>query len=287
MRDTCAGRPVAPLDLRRHQFADLGLLDQRAEVGERDASRLRPFGHGVELDLDERGHEAAPFAVTLHSGRSSILAPTATAPRCARNRLRNLLSADLMPSKKQSLFLPLAGMLIALIFAADALTPLGYAEWTLYVVPVALCLFVGQMAAPLVAAIACSALLAVGYLLSPPGSDAYLALINRTLGAVGIWVVALVGSRFISARREIERLTWLERGKALVASRIAGRPDAGGNRPQRAGCIRGVHGLRGRRLLPHAGRPGGPHCGVLPSLVRHRRTCAWAAPSQGSRRLMD
>ena len=113
-------------------------------------------------------------------------------------------------------------MLIALIFAADALTPLGYAEWTLYVVPVALCLFVGQMAAPLVAAIACSALLAVGYLLSPPGSDAYLALINRTLGAVGIWVVALVGSRFISARREIERLTWLERGKALVASRIAG-----------------------------------------------------------------
>ncbi|HZH06873.1 MAG TPA: hypothetical protein VEY69_09385, partial [Lautropia sp.] len=135
-------------------------------MGERDASRLRPFGHGVELDLDERGHEAAPFAVTLHSGRSSILAPTATAPRCARNRLRNLLSADLMPSKKQSLFLPLAGMLIALIFAADALTPLGYAGWTLYVVPVALCLFVGQMAAPLVAAVACSALLAIGYLLS-------------------------------------------------------------------------------------------------------------------------
>jgi len=127
-----------------------------------------------------------------------------------------------MPSKKHSLFLPFSGLLIALIFAADALTPLGYAEWTLYVVPVALCLFVGQVAAPLVAAIGCSALLAMGYFLSPEGVDSHMALVNRILGAIGLWVVAIVGSRFISARREIERLTWLERGKALVAARIAG-----------------------------------------------------------------
>jgi signal transduction histidine kinase/DNA-binding response OmpR family regulator len=129
---------------------------------------------------------------------------------------------DLMHSKKHNLLLPFAALLIGLVFAADAITPLGYAEWTLYAVPVALCLFAGQAAAPLVAAAGCSILLIAGYVVSPVGSDAEMAFINRILGSIAIWMVAIVGSRFISARREIERLTWLERGKALVAGRIAG-----------------------------------------------------------------
>ncbi|MEO6270924.1 MAG: hypothetical protein ABIP08_11545, partial [Lautropia sp.] len=127
-----------------------------------------------------------------------------------------------MHSQKSSFLLPVAALLIALIFVADVLTPMGYAEWTLYVIPVALCLFVGHAGAPLVAAFACSMLLGLGYFVARDDTGADVVLINRGLGAVAIWVVALVGTRFISARREIERLTWLERGKALISVRVAG-----------------------------------------------------------------
>jgi signal transduction histidine kinase/DNA-binding response OmpR family regulator len=127
-----------------------------------------------------------------------------------------------MHPKKNSLLLPFAALLIALVFTADVLTPLGYAEWTLYVVPVALCLFIGRPGAPLLAGLACSLLMIVGYVFSPEGLDVKMAWINRIMGSVAIWVVAIVASRFISTRREIERLTWLERGRALMSSRIAG-----------------------------------------------------------------
>ena len=132
-----------------------------------------------------------------------------------------------MNSQKSPFLLPIAAILIGLVFAVDVLTPLGYAEWTLYIVPVALCLFVKRAAAPLVAAVACSVLLIVGYVISPEGTQGNIAFVNRILGAIALWVVALVGNRFITARREIERLTWLEQGKALISARLAGvqRPE--------------------------------------------------------------
>ena len=132
-----------------------------------------------------------------------------------------------MHPQRSNFLLPVAALLIGLIFATDILTPLGYAEWTLYVVPIALCLFVGQPSAPPIAAVACSILLVLGYFISPEGAESYMALVNRILGAIALWVVAIVGNRFITARREIERLTWLEQGKAIVSARLAGvqRPE--------------------------------------------------------------
>ena len=60
-----------------------------------------------------------------------------------------------MPSKKNHLLLPLAALLIGLVFAVDILTPVGYAEWALYAIPVALCLFGTIVAAPVAAALIC------------------------------------------------------------------------------------------------------------------------------------
>jgi signal transduction histidine kinase/DNA-binding response OmpR family regulator len=61
-----------------------------------------------------------------------------------------------------------------------------------------------------------------GFIMSPNGLHTDIAFANRIIGVVVLWVVAVVGTRFIIARREVERLTWLERGKSLVASRLAG-----------------------------------------------------------------
>jgi len=61
-----------------------------------------------------------------------------------------------------------------------------------------------------------------GYFMSPAGMHTEIAYANRIIGSVVLWVVAVVGTRFILARQEVERLTWLERGKAMVATRIGG-----------------------------------------------------------------
>ena len=127
-----------------------------------------------------------------------------------------------MPSKKNSLILPLATLFIGLVFLVDILTPVGYAEWTLYAIPVALCIFGARVGAPALAAFVCCLLMVPGYLVSPDALNADIAFANRIIGGVVIWLVAAIGTRFVLTRKEIERLNWLERGRALVATRIAG-----------------------------------------------------------------
>src|SRR5690606_28433735 len=98
----------------------------------------------------------------------------------------------------------------------------GYAEWTLYVVPIALCLSARHPSTPIIAATAATGLILIGYLLSPVGAQTQMSLVNRLLGVVAFWVVAAAGARFITARREVERLTWLEQGKASLTHQLAG-----------------------------------------------------------------
>ncbi len=118
--------------------------------------------------------------------------------------------------------LSIAFLLTGLVFVADILTPLGYAEWTLYVVPIALCLSARHPSTPIIAATAATGLILIGYLLSPVGAQTQMSLVNRLLGVVAFWVVAAAGARFITARREVERLTWLEQGKASLTHQLAG-----------------------------------------------------------------
>ncbi len=127
-----------------------------------------------------------------------------------------------MPSKNNHLLLPLAALLIGLVFAVDILTPVGYAEWALYAIPVALCLFGTIVAAPVGAAVICTILMIPGYLLSPAGLHTDIAYANRIIGSVVLWAMAVVGTRFVLTRKEVERLNWLERGRALVATRVGG-----------------------------------------------------------------
>ena len=120
------------------------------------------------------------------------------------------------------LILPFAALMIGLIFIVDLLTPVGYAEWALYAIPVALCLFGNSAMAPVAAALICTILMVPGYIASPAGMFVEIAYANRIIGIVVLWLMAAVGTRFVLTRQEVERLNWLERGRALMATRIGG-----------------------------------------------------------------
>ncbi len=155
-------------------------------------------------------------------------------------------------------------LLTGLVFAADLITPVGYAEWTLYVVPIALCLASRQPNTPLLAATAATGLILIGYLLSPAGAQTHMAIINRMMGTVAFWVVAAAGARFITTRREVERLTWLEQGKASLTHELAGvqTPESLAKNALAAlaeytGCVAGTfYQVQGDRLVRLASRAG-------------------------------
>ena len=80
--------------------------------------------------------------------------------------------------------LSVIGALLILIPLVDALTPLGYAEWALYFLPVGATLFQARPGLPIVVAALATLFSALGVLASPPGVDPALAMINRGLGAL-------------------------------------------------------------------------------------------------------
>ncbi|MFZ0825832.1 MAG: PAS domain S-box protein [Verrucomicrobiia bacterium] len=77
-------------------------------------------------------------------------------------------------------------------FLLDLLTPLGIADWVLYVIPLLFALYVGSRWLPYVLAAILSMLLLAGYYLSPPGVDPSLAFISRLIGVGVLWLTALM-----------------------------------------------------------------------------------------------
>ena len=82
------------------------------------------------------------------------------------------------------------GLTVA-IFVMDLLTPLGYAEWALYIVPLILTFRLPKPSAPLVSAAISTALIVTGYVFSPPGGiTGWMAIHNRLIGVIVLWMVA-------------------------------------------------------------------------------------------------
>jgi PAS domain S-box-containing protein len=101
---------------------------------------------------------------------------------------------------------PLTAVTIGLtvgIFALDLLTPFGYVSWILYLIPLLLTLRLPQRAAPLLLAGSCTALIALGFIYFPSGLPAQIALLNRSLGLLVIWSVAMLLVRY---KRMLETL---------------------------------------------------------------------------------
>jgi CheY-like chemotaxis protein/signal transduction histidine kinase len=118
--------------------------------------------------------------------------------------------------------LALAVALLVAILALDALTPLGYAVWALYFLPVGVTLFQSRPSAPLVVGGVAMALGVLGVWISAPGQDFALAVFNRCLNAVILATVAGVVWRVLNVRLEINRLLWLQQGESQVAKALLG-----------------------------------------------------------------
>jgi PAS domain S-box-containing protein len=97
-----------------------------------------------------------------------------------------------------------AVVLIALIFWADALTPMGIAVPALYVIPILLFMMGGAFWEPLAVAGGATALIAVGVYVTPEGGSVPIATVNRPLEVLTIWISGVVVAHY---RRTLVRWT--------------------------------------------------------------------------------
>ena len=115
------------------------------------------------------------------------------------------LTADLHVKPLLILLLQFAGAVVILLF--DAQTPRGIAAPCLYALVVLLSAFWKNPTSSFAVAGICSILTVAEYLLSTPRPDAAIALTNRGIALVCIWLTAaLVSRRQIILRREREAL---------------------------------------------------------------------------------
>ena len=78
--------------------------------------------------------------------------------------------------------------LTAMVFLLDVLTPLGIALWALYVLPLG---FTRRSAIDhliFIAAGACTALIMLDYVYSPPGVSLEVGIVNRMVGVLMVWI---------------------------------------------------------------------------------------------------
>ncbi len=86
------------------------------------------------------------------------------------------------------------------VFIGDIITPLGFAEAILYLLPLLLSSFLYDPQLPLRLAGASTVLVAAGFVLSPPGAPVAYAVLNRTLAVIVLWTAAFGLRRLIQDR---------------------------------------------------------------------------------------
>ncbi|GHA79086.1 chemotaxis protein CheY [Lysobacter bugurensis] len=118
-----------------------------------------------------------------------------------------------------------ATLLLATV-TIDALTPLGYAEWCLYFIAVGATLFQRQRGVPYIVAAVATVLLGVGMLLSPDGAGTQFVLVNRGIGLVSFWTMAVVVASAVQTRETASAMLWLQESQNALRTALQGDPSA-------------------------------------------------------------
>lgn len=100
-------------------------------------------------------------------------------------------------------------VLIATILTVDVLLPVGIAVGVLYVAPVLLAVYSGRRTVSLAVAAVCTALLPVGFLLSPAGAAPWVGVSNQLLSAAAIWITVILSLRYKQIQGEVQVLRGL------------------------------------------------------------------------------
>ena len=80
--------------------------------------------------------------------------------------------------------------LTVVVFVLDVMTPLGIAIWALYALPLGLTRWSSLGPLTFVLAGVCTTLIVLGYFYSPAGTSFDVAVINRSLGVLMVWITA-------------------------------------------------------------------------------------------------
>ncbi|MEZ4791691.1 MAG: response regulator [Flavobacteriales bacterium] len=117
-----------------------------------------------------------------------------------------------------------AGILLSLIgiAVAEVNTDLGIAVWVGYCIPVVLAFWTWRPFLPPALALLCTVLLILGLYTDDGDYERTTATINRSFGAITIWVMAVIGVMFIRARLAIRREQWLRAGMVRLGEHVAG-----------------------------------------------------------------
>lgn len=112
-----------------------------------------------------------------------------------------------MPQDRTGLRLIAGTVALAVaIFMVDLLVPLGVAMGVLYVVPILIALRSPQPRFVFGAALACTILTILGFILGPPGGILWMGIANRALSIFAIWVTAILSLQQKEAEEQIQLL---------------------------------------------------------------------------------
>jgi hypothetical protein len=80
--------------------------------------------------------------------------------------------------------------LTGIVFILDVLTPLGIAIWAMYVLPLGITRWSSVSHLGFIVAGACTLLIMLGYVYSPPSAALEVGIMNRGLGVLMVWITA-------------------------------------------------------------------------------------------------
>jgi signal transduction histidine kinase len=109
------------------------------------------------------------------------------------------------------------GLLTAIVFLLDVVTPLGVAAYVAYTVVIVLSLWLPRRGATFMAAICCTAPIVAGLYTSPAGGDWRMEVINRGLALGTLWLTVVL----VLQRKRL--LDVMQRAQSTLEGRVVAR----------------------------------------------------------------
>ena len=183
----------------------------------------------------------------------------------------------------------LAGIFACLagVFILDLMTPLGFAVWILYLLPLLLAFRGNEPTAPVVVGALVWVALATGYYLGADGINPEIAGINRLMAAVIVAGVALAGRALILGRNRLRDADWVQKGEVDIARAVQGDLTPRTLSNQALEVLGARLGVRAA-VIYECGARGlervatwGANADALPEVVRPGTGHLWRAVSEG------
>ena len=111
---------------------------------------------------------------------------------------------------------------MAAVLVGDFYTPLGFAVWVLYLVPLVLSYLTWSPMVPVGVGATVALFTFVGLFISPSGVDFSTSLTNRVMGVATTCALATFGYQFIASKLALRKEEWIRVGQTKLSERMIG-----------------------------------------------------------------